>query len=250
MGTKINMLNYVFQTWKVIAPSDKRVSGNAYWLCTCQICGKQKEFCGSEIRLKRTGPCSHSMSSISTKKKEKYFQSEMSASNKIKDEIGRRYGKLIVQSFAYTKDSKAYWNCLCDCGKSTIVCGNHLRTGHISSCGCLVSRKEEEIVKILDLHKIIYKREFTFPDLKDKRNLRFDFAIFNTYNELIGLIEYQGVQHYELNNPFTNNGLLQIHDQMKKDYCFKHQIPLLELNKDSVLELDILKWIKTIKLSH
>lgn len=252
MGTKkIDMLNYTFQTWKVIAPSEKRVSGNAYWLCKCQICGREKEFCGSEIRLGRTGPCLHK-TTLPVKKPVKktgdYFQAESSASNKIKNEIGHKYGRLTVQSFAYTKNSKAYWNCSCECGKTTIVCGNHLRTGKTSSCGCLTSRKEEEIVSILDNYKVIYKREFIFQDLKkDKGYLRFDFAIFNNVDKLIGLIEYQGSQHYEENHAFTNNGLLQIHDQMKKTYCEQYQIPLLELNKNSVLEEDIFNWLQILK---
>lgn len=152
MGKKIDMLNYTFQTWKVIAPSLKRVSGNAYWLCECQVCGKQKEFCGSEIRLDRTGVCSHRVEIKNTKmitKKQSYLQTETSASHKIKDETGKKYGKLTVQSFAYAKNSKAYWNCLCECGTLKVICGNHLRTGKIISCGCLNSRKEEEIVSIL-----------------------------------------------------------------------------------------------------
>lgn len=244
-ATKINMLDYTFQTWKVIAPSEKRISGNACWVCECQICGKQKILCGSEIRLGRTGQCRHN---IKISNNEQYFKSETSTSNKIKNEIGNRYGKLIVQSFAYTKNSKAYWNCLCDCGKSAIVSGNHLRTGAVSSCGCLVSRKEEEIIQILDAHNIIYKREFSFSDLKDKRLLRFDFAIFDANNQLLGLIEYQGTQHYEYSHAFSNQGRLYVHDEMKKRYCIEHQIPLLELNKYSTLEEDILRWIKTINM--
>ena len=245
MGKKIDMLNYTFQTWKVIAPSTKRVSGNAYWLCECQICGKQKELCGSEIRLGRTGTCSHNIGikpKTTNTVKPTYLQAEISGSHKIKDETGKKYGRLTVKSFAYTENSKAYWNCICDCGTEKIVCGNHLRTGKISSCGCLVSRKEEEIVVILKQYGINYKREVTFPDLKDKRHLRFDFAIYNLVGDLIGLIEYQGSQHYENNPAFTNNGKLQIHDRMKKEYCLLNNIPLLELNKYSNLEKDILQW--------
>lgn len=29
------------------------------------------------------------------------------------------------------------WECMCDCGNTTIVAGNHLRSGETKSCGCL-----------------------------------------------------------------------------------------------------------------
>lgn len=239
----IDMLGYEFQTWKVIGISDKKSSGNnQYWLCECQRCGQQKELCGSEIRLNRTGVCK------CHKKKdnnEQYYTTEESTSAKIKDEVGHKYGKLTVISFAYTKNSNAYWNCQCECGKTTVARGNALRTNSILSCGCLVSRKEEEISIILDSNHIDYKRQFTFSDLRDKGLLRFDFAIFKE-GVLLGLIEYQGSQHYELNASFSNNGLLQLHDDMKKEYCREHNISLLELNKDNDLEKDLLSWLNQI----
>ena len=240
----IDMMGYEFQTWKVIALSEKQTkSQNKYWVCECQICHKIKVFCGSEIRLGRTGACRHNNK---TSKTSKYYQDDNTRSNSIINEIGNRYGRLLVKSFAYTKKSMAYWNCQCDCGHTTIAKGNALRQGQIHSCGCLNSWKEEEIVALLDAENILYKREYTFEDLYDIRPLRFDFAIFNNNEQLLGLIEYQGSQHYENNSKFTNNNKLQKHDQMKKSYCFNNNIPLLELNKKSVLYTDIMNWYKNI----
>ena len=240
-----DMTGYEFQTWKVKSLSSKKSSGNnVYWLCECQSCGAQKELCGSEIRLNRTGMCK-CQKQQNQKPKDKYYNAETSTSCKIKDEIGNRYGKLLVVSFAYTKNANAYWNCQCDCGKTTIVRGNALRTGSTCSCGCQTSRKEEEIVKILDKNCIKYKREYIFPDLKDSGFLRFDFAIMQN-NTIRGLIEYQGSQHYETIGLFSKDGLLQTHDNMKREYCKLHNIPLLELNKENKLEQDILSWLNKI----
>lgn len=251
MGRIKNMTGYEFQTWKVISLSDKKSSGNnVYWLCECQICGAQKELCGSEIRLNRTGICkcqkqqTHKTESKAGPKVD-YYNTDVSNSSKIKNEIGNRYGKLLVLSFAYIKNSNAYWNCQCDCGRTTIARGNALRTGNICSCGCQVSRKEEEIAKILDKYGISYKREYTFPDLRDLGLLRFDFAIIQD-NTLKGLIEYQGSQHYESNGLFSKDGLLQVHDSMKREYCKSHNISLLELNKNNNLEQDLLSWLNKI----
>lgn len=52
-----------------------------------------------------------------------------------KDLTGKRFGKLEVISFAYS-DGACYWNCKCDCGKTTIVRGTNLRAGYTKSCGC------------------------------------------------------------------------------------------------------------------
>lgn len=240
----INMLDYEFQTWKVISLTDRKNTGNnVYWLCECQICGKQKEFCGSEIRAGRTGACRHTITKPKTKAEAiKYLQTKQSASNKIKDETGNTYGKLKVVSFATIKNSNAYWNCVCECGETIIVRGNALRTNKIQSCGCLRSRKEEDIKKILIEHNISFQREYSFNNLKDKKCLRFDFAVFDVSEKLIGLIEYQGQQHYENDNLFNHFGLLQKHDLMKQEYCKQNNIPLLILNKDNNLEEDIIKW--------
>jgi len=75
--------------------------------------------------------------------------------NAAKNMIGARYGKLIIIS-RNTKNlnNKAYWNCLCDCGKETVGYTGQLRNGQKASCGCL--RKRERTIK--DIEKgFIYK---------------------------------------------------------------------------------------------
>lgn len=62
--------------------------------------------------------------------------------------IGKRFGKLVVLSYAgdeyIGKDNNSRWVCLCDCGNTSIVGGNKLKTGHTKSCGCEVSRKAKQ----------------------------------------------------------------------------------------------------------
>lgn len=55
----------------------------------------------------------------------------------IKDEMGKRYGRLVVVGSAASRGGKACWNCRCDCGSGTQVTGDRLRTGMTKSCGCL-----------------------------------------------------------------------------------------------------------------
>jgi len=57
---------------------------------------------------------------------------------RIKDEIGKKYGRLLVVEYAgIDKYTHAQWKCICDCGDETIVSGTNLRKGGTKSCGCL-----------------------------------------------------------------------------------------------------------------
>ena len=50
----------------------------------------------------------------------------------------QRFGKLLVVAKSGTdKRGCILWECLCDCGKTTIVNGAKLKNGHTRSCGCL-----------------------------------------------------------------------------------------------------------------
>lgn len=49
---------------------------------------------------------------------------------------GQRFGKLIVLFRAPDKNKQVMWDCVCDCGNTSIVRGTHLRKGLTVSCGC------------------------------------------------------------------------------------------------------------------
>lgn len=46
---------------------------------------------------------------------------------------GQRFGRLTIG--AYVGDGK--WSAVCDCGRTKVVKGNHLRTDLVRSCGCI-----------------------------------------------------------------------------------------------------------------
>ena len=50
-------------------------------------------------------------------------------------EIGKKYGKLFVESLCFGRHTLA--NCKCDCGQKTSVLLHNLRSGRTKSCGCL-----------------------------------------------------------------------------------------------------------------
>ena len=55
---------------------------------------------------------------------------------KIVDLTGQRFGKLTVTGRSESRNGQAYWQCECDCGKSTVVRATYLRNGTTKSCGC------------------------------------------------------------------------------------------------------------------
>lgn len=58
----------------------------------------------------------------------------------MRDLVGQRFGWLTVIAFSH-RDAKrnAHWHCQCDCGRETVVRGDHLQNGNTRSCRCLKS---------------------------------------------------------------------------------------------------------------
>lgn len=54
----------------------------------------------------------------------------------LNDLTGRRFGRLVVIRLHNTDKNRAYFECLCDCGKTKIVYGHNLISGATKSCGC------------------------------------------------------------------------------------------------------------------
>jgi len=56
---------------------------------------------------------------------------------------GERYGKIEVISEATQTGTHPKWNCLCDCGKKSIVTSTKLVSGATKSCGCLKTTSQD-----------------------------------------------------------------------------------------------------------
>lgn len=98
-----------------------------------------------------------------------------------------------------------------------------------------------------------FKRQYTFRDLLSKNNkrLKFDFAIFKD-GCLVGLIEFQGQQHYKEFGGYFEGQLKEIQerDRLKKEYCRKNNIPLLILKYDNKdLKRSIKSFYKRITIN-
>lgn len=178
-----------------------------YWKCKCD-CGKEIEVCARELSAGDTTSCGCS---------------------KIKNELGNRYGKLVVIEQVENLKKGAYWKCQCDCGNTCIVSGAELRNGHIKSCGCLNSKGELLLTSLLVENGFDFQTEYKFIDCLTENNqpCRFDFAIFKN-NQLLCLIEYDGIQHFQ-NTNFGGLEQNQKRDSIKNQYCQDNKIPLIRI---------------------
>ena len=144
------------------------------------------------------------------------------------NELGKKYGKLTVIEYAGSNNNNsALWKCQCECGNTTIVTGNNLRKGQTMSCGCIKSRGELIINKILSDSNINYKTQYTV--LINGSYYRFDYAIFNDKNELLRLIEFDGEYHYQNKTDIDTYTKIHNRDLVKNNYCQNNNIPLVRI---------------------
>ena len=138
--------------------------------------------------------------------------------------------------------------------KVKIYCNKHKRyfyqtpAGHMYSRGCpsctITSKGEVIIEKYLIKNSIKHFRQKCFADCKYINLLKFDFYLPD-YNMCI---EYQGLQHYEPVKYFGGQKEFEYRqkcDQIKREYCKKNNIVLLEIKYDENIE-EVLKKFKII----
>ena len=243
MSNLKDVTGQLFGSLKVIERAENTIQGQAQWKCICE-CGNEIVVRGSCLRNGHTKSCG-------CKQKEaiKLMGQKSHPSWNFKDLTGQRFGKLTVLGIHKKEDGKIFWECKCDCGNYCYPTTYKLKEQ--KSCGCILSYKEEEISQILASSKVKYKNQVTYDDLVSRkgRKLRFDFGIIKD-NKIVGLIEYQGEQH-TLNKPrgfYTEEKIeeIQFNDTLKQQYCKLNNIPLLLLDKNNILEKDILFWINNI----
>lgn len=213
-----NLVGQKFGKLTVIKRDESKPKGHGkpvYWVCQCD-CGNVISIRGIHLKTGHTVSCGC------------YLKQKGNHIN----EIGNKYGKLTVIEFVGTnKEGKALWRCTCDCGNEKITTGKSLRKGLVLSCGCLHSKGEEKINKILAQNNITFIPQYHTKTLKSDKNypLYFDFYLPD-YNVVI---EYQGEQHY---NPISRGFYdeasfdeLKRRDEVKKEWCKTNKVKMIEI---------------------
>lgn len=187
------------------------------WLCHCK-CGKTTIVDTRNLNSGHTQSCG-------CLQKEK-------ARNNVIDMTGYENNnfKVLERAGSSKIAQAAKWKCLCKhCGNIFIMEGKHIRAKDSSSCGCIHSKGEQKITKMLSDAECEFSTQYTFPDLigVGGKKLRFDFAIFSK-GVLSKLIEFNGLQHYQ--KPAGSWGkeweALIENDKRKIEYCKKNHITL------------------------
>jgi hypothetical protein len=222
---RMNMIGMKFNKLTVVDVAEIRLgadgSKRTYYKCMCD-CGNPKPVVvrGTDLRLGKQLSCGCAKSEAEARDRENL--------------IGRSFGKLTVVDCAYIKNHIVYWHCLCECGNELDVRGGDLKNGHTSSCGCILSVGELNIINILKGSNVKYiHNKGYFQDLVSNTGLplRYDFIIFDNNDTLIRLVEFDGPQH---NRPSDLFGLeefqkLQFYDSLKNQYALSHNIPLVRI---------------------
>lgn len=220
---------------------EKTKNGYIHWNCVCD-CGNKVIVSTSNLTNKDVSKRVQSCGCLKRESSSQRFSSKLE---------GMKFGKLTVLYRTGTQiqgngDKKSYWHCRCECGTEVDVIGKNLLNGNTQSCGCVVSRGELLVREYLNKNNVKYYIQKAYDDLRSSNGgrLRFDFAILDRNDDVCGLIEYQGIQHYKE----TNIGKLEREetDELKREYCKFHNIPLLEIPYNKNLEILIDQFLQSI----
>lgn len=141
----------------------------------------------------------------------------------------KNYGYEVEASNYINNETKLKY--VCDQGHQGYMHFNNFKNGKRCPL-CSESHGEKVITECLVKDNINYEREFRINDCRNKRSLPFDFAIFDEYNNLQCLIEYDGQQHFMPMDYFGGEDALQYtqqNDYIKTNYCKENNIPLLRI---------------------
>ena len=241
----IDLSNQTFGYLKVIKLDKDNHKDGAVWLCKCLLCNKEELIPVRAAALKsgHTKSCG-------------CINSIIPRTENVVDLLHQKFGALEVISYDKENSNKgrgAYWLCKChNCNSNKLVSisGANLRNGKTSSCGCITSKGELQIRQFFENNKINYKAQQSFSNLISNKNyhLRYDFSIKDKNDNIIGLIEFNARQHYEIIEFFGGEQAFKErieNDQRKIEYANKNNIPLLILRYD---EQDISSSLKSFIL--
>lgn len=190
--------------------------------CRCKVCGNEWNAQAGNI-LGGAG-CSKCRGGVKITHEE-FMQRLKEKNNKI-EVIG-----------TYTSaNTKILCRCIF-CGREFMGRPADLLRGH--ACPhCKTSKGEQKIYEYLSLNNVNHEQQISFKDCRDSLPLPFDFGVKDYNNNLLFIVEYQGYQHYYPVD-FAGEGeqwaldyfenKTKRHDNIKKEYCKEHNIPLLEI---------------------
>lgn len=192
--------------------------------CICKECNITIRYIrNNELKKYSTKPC------IRCKNR--------ATAEKVHPKIGDKFGLLTVIGDGGYDNERHYSICQCECGNTITIMDNNLKTGNTSSCGCLTSKGENIIEKLLKTNNFIYNHDIIYqPFLQDTGlKYRFDFIIYNNDGSINRFIEFDGRQHTY--GPDTNYWghttdtleTIKKRDNIKNTWCLNNNYTLIRI---------------------
>ena len=116
------------------------------------------------------------------------------------------------------------------CGTKFCVKPNSFLNSNSRCPKCNYSSGESAIDIILNKYNINFKRQYRISDCKNIYPLPFDFAVFDNNDNLLFLIEFDGIQHFYPSFGDEPYKATRRNDKIKNQYCKKYNIDLLRIN--------------------
>ena len=203
------------------------------WLCECD--------CGNITSVKTKHLKSGNTKSCGCYNKDKAIENIRQWNEKNNEDlVGQIFTKLTVIRLAAEEEIERrpkgprYWVCQCECGNTHIASTSDLKGGKVASCGCMNSKGEAIIAKILFESNISFCKQVTFDDLKSEsgKPYAFDFAVLKG-GAIWYLIEFDGIQHYDPTRQFGKDKetfeKIKMRDSLKNKWCEEKHIPLIRI---------------------
>lgn len=158
------------------------------WLCKCD-CGNEKIVDQCNLRAGVSISCGCYAAELASKRSRLYL-------------TGKRFGKLTATSCAGSKNNKALWHCVCDCGNEVTKTTGQLTSGHTKSCGCLAIESRRKPFGQSTKKTVLYQ----YKRNAKTRNLDWDLTKEQFYNLTHGDCFYCGSKPTQVRKSESNNG--------------------------------------------
>jgi hypothetical protein len=159
-------------------------------------------------------------------------------SNALTDkEFKARIRKIVENEYTFLEPYKSYpKKMLCrhnDCGYIFHVSPSGFYNGKRCPACSGISKGEKRIRDFLRRFHFNFKEQYRIDECRNKRTLPFDFAVLDDKDQLLCLIEFDGIQHYKVyNNKVQTEEMLknvQKRDAIKTKYCVDNGINLIRI---------------------
>lgn len=192
-----------------------------YWLCRCD-CGNIKPIRSDGLKS-GVGSCGCAT---------------IAAAQKYEDLSGNVFERLTVMTKHSERSSSGtlMWKCKCTCGKTVIISGNSLRSGHTKSCGCYHREKAKSQAAAMGKKNRTHGKTKS-PEYYVWRGMLFrcNVASCSAYSNYGG----RGIKVCERWNRFDN-----FYADMGDRPSPQHEIDRIDVNKDYTP--DNCRWV-TVK---